>query len=76
MATRLGLQIDTSHIEPVMVDTSRYFRTKGVASQVSVRLQGYTFTSDFHLLVVTGCDMVLGVDWLETLGFIGWNFFA
>ncbi|KAM2479467.1 hypothetical protein PS1_003204 [Malus domestica] len=42
--------------------------------QVSVWLQGYEFTSDFHLLAVVGCDMVLGVDWLETLGFIGWNF--
>lgn len=57
-----------------MVATGHCFHTKGVAPQVSVRLQGYTFTSDFHLLAVTGCDIVLGLDWLETLGFIGWNF--
>lgn len=71
VATRLGLQIDTSHTKSVMVATGCCFRTRWVASQVSVRFQGYTFTSDFHLLAVTGCDMVLGVDWLETLGFIG-----
>ncbi|KAM1658785.1 hypothetical protein ACFXTN_042909 [Malus domestica] len=57
-----------------MVATGHCFRTKGVALHVPVRLQNYTFTSDFHLLAVTGCDMVLGVDWLETLGLIGWNF--
>ncbi|KAM1576650.1 hypothetical protein ACFX10_032942 [Malus domestica] len=57
-----------------MVATGRYFRTKGMARNVSVHLQEYDFRADFHLLAVVGCDMVLGVDWLETLGLIGWNF--
>lgn len=59
VAARLGLSVDPSRTEAVMVATSHCFRTKGVAPQFSVRLQGYTFTCDFHFLAVTGCDMVL-----------------
>lgn len=36
-------------------------------------LQGYTFTADFPLLKVAGCDLVLGAAWLETIGLIGWH---
>ncbi|KAM2882707.1 hypothetical protein COP2_015652 [Malus domestica] len=74
VAARLGLPIDSTSNEAVMVATGRYFRTKGMARNVSVHLRGYDFRADFHLLAVVGCDMVLGVDWLETLGLIGWNF--
>lgn len=45
-----------------------------MAYKVSVWLHEYVFTSDFHILAVAGCDMVLGINWLKTLGFIGWNF--
>lgn len=58
----------------MMVAMGRYFRTQGMTRNVSVQLQGYDFREDFHHLEVVGCDMVLGVDWLETLGLIGWNF--
>ena len=74
VATRLALAIDSSYSEAVMVATGPYFRTKGLATDVPVWLQGYAFRCNFHLLAVAGCDMVLGVDWLETLGFVGWNF--
>ncbi|KAM1333566.1 hypothetical protein ACFX2F_009594 [Malus domestica] len=74
VVARLGLHRDSSRCEPVLVATGRYFRTKGVTPQVSVLIQGYELCGDFHLLVVPGCDMVWGIDWLETLGLIGWNF--
>lgn len=75
MATRLGLAIDSARSEAVMVTTCYYFHTKGMAHKVSVWLQGYAFTSDFDLLAVAVCNMVLDVNWLEALGFTGWNFF-
>ncbi|GJZ31235.1 reverse transcriptase [Tanacetum coccineum] len=37
-------------------------------------LQGMEFKTDAMLLPLGGCEMVLGVQWLSTLGDIKWNF--
>ncbi|GJR80311.1 hypothetical protein Tco_0151096 [Tanacetum coccineum] len=34
----------------------------------------WTFTANVMLLPMGGCDMVLGIQWLSTLGDIKWNF--
>lgn len=41
---------------------------------MTVSIDDYQFTSSFLLLPVAGCDLVLGAQWLDTLGFIGWHF--
>lgn len=46
------------------------FRCRGF----SWRLQGYTFAADIRTLPLECCDMVLGVQWLITLGPILWDF--
>ncbi|GKC03690.1 retrotransposon-related protein, partial [Tanacetum coccineum] len=37
-------------------------------------LQGMEFETDAMLLLLGACEMVLGVQWLSTLGYIQWNF--
>ncbi|GKC59522.1 putative mitochondrial protein, partial [Tanacetum coccineum] len=37
-------------------------------------IQGYQFKIDVMLLPLGGCEMVLGIQWLSTLGNIQWNF--
>lgn len=37
-------------------------------------LQGHTYSTDVMLLPLGDCDMVLGIQWLTTLGNIQWNF--
>lgn len=37
-------------------------------------MQGIRFTTDVLLIDLGGCDMVLGVRWLATLGPIYWDF--
>jgi hypothetical protein len=43
-------------------------------NSVSLKVQGMTITADFYLLPFGGCDIVLGVEWLKTLGPILWDF--
>ena len=37
-------------------------------SSVTVHIQRHSFTIDFHILPLCGADVVLGVQWLKTLG--------
>ncbi|GJX69778.1 retrotransposable element Tf2 [Tanacetum coccineum] len=37
-------------------------------------IQGYQFKTGVMLLPLGGCEMVLGIQWLSTLGNIQWNF--
>ncbi|KAK9913982.1 hypothetical protein M0R45_037781 [Rubus argutus] len=46
----------------------------GIVHNITVAIQGYEFTGSFLLLPVAGCDLLLGAQWLDTLGFIGWHF--
>ncbi|GKB80299.1 ty3-gypsy retrotransposon protein, partial [Tanacetum coccineum] len=38
------------------------------------KIQGVLFTTDVMMLPLGGCELVLGVQWLSTLGTIQWNF--
>ncbi|XP_048446014.1 uncharacterized protein LOC103952495 [Pyrus x bretschneideri] len=68
IATRLSLCIDHSLIEPVTVVNGRLSYTKGLALNVIVNLHDYSFSSNIRLLSVMGGNLVLGTEWLETLG--------
>lgn len=46
----------------------------GTCSGVSPGLQDYSFNADFFLLQISGLDIVLGAQWLQTLGEIHWDF--
>ncbi|XP_062005359.1 uncharacterized protein LOC133722489 [Rosa rugosa] len=46
----------------------------GIVHNVKVSMQNYSFTGSFLLLPVPGCDLVLGAQWLNTLGLIAWHF--
>lgn len=67
---------------PISKPTSLQFSTASgqpispsrLTSDVTVTIQGYEFTGSFLLLPVTGCDLLLGAQWLNTFGFIGWRF--
>jgi hypothetical protein len=37
-------------------------------------MQGLVFRTDLFILPLAGCDVVLGIQWLRTLGPILWDF--
>ena len=49
-------------------------KTQGFCSNLLVSVQGVDFCIQFHVLVLGGCDAMLGTQWLSTLGEIQWNF--
>ena len=49
-------------------------QTKGACHAVQLKLQRQTFIMDLNVLPLGGCDVVLGTQWLYTLGLIQWDF--
>ncbi|KAJ0103623.1 hypothetical protein Patl1_06047 [Pistacia atlantica] len=46
----------------------------GKCEDIQFHMQGNTFRIDFYVLTLGECDIVLGVQWLRTLGPILWDF--
>ncbi|PRQ60730.1 putative nucleotidyltransferase, Ribonuclease H [Rosa chinensis] len=66
VSNAVGIQFHSASGEPL--------RPSGMVHEVKISIQDYSFTSSFLLLPVTGCDLVLGAPWLDTLGLIAWHF--
>lgn len=74
VAKRSGQQPQaTSPLAVVVVDGTRLF-SSAVISNFTWQMQGTEFHSEVRLLPLGGCDMVLRVQWLTTLGPVLWDF--
>lgn len=60
----------------VMVASGTRLHTTGFIPSLEMCLQGYSFTSEFYVLPISGCEVILGAPWLRSLGDILWNFDA
>lgn len=74
VAQRLGKVINPKDTEKVVVATGNTHDTKGVVYDIADDLQMFKFRNNYRLLAVAGCHLVLEVEWLATLGLIGWSF--
>ena len=70
MVSSLQLKVDVSRILEVKVANGTVVRTQGFCSSVPVCVQGVEFCVHFTVLALGGCDVVLGTQWLSTLGII------
>ncbi|XP_042964611.1 uncharacterized protein LOC122298826 [Carya illinoinensis] len=70
-AAKLKVQQDSCL--QVCVANGEKIVTQGSGQEI-IKLQGSRFPVPFHVLSLGGCDVVLGVQWLKTLGSITWNF--
>ncbi|KAJ0034378.1 hypothetical protein Pint_26465 [Pistacia integerrima] len=48
--------------------------SEGNCVEVPLHMQGNLYTTDFSILTLSGYDIVLGIQWLRTLGPILWDF--
>lgn len=58
---------DTSTLR-VTVGNGEELQCNQVCTNISVKIQKHDFQVDFHVLPIRGADVVLGVQWLKSLG--------
>lgn len=74
MVNQLALLVCSQEKIKVAVANGRSILIVGVCKNVSWKAQGLKFLADFMLLPLKGCGIVLGIQWLLTIGSITWNF--
>ncbi|GJX68274.1 reverse transcriptase [Tanacetum coccineum] len=73
-AKKLGCEIRSICPLQIEVPGRNQMLSTTVCKSFNWNLQGQEFQSDVMLLPLGGCDMVLGFQWLTTLGDTKWNF--
>ncbi|XP_071728193.1 uncharacterized protein [Rutidosis leptorrhynchoides] len=74
VAKKLGCKISGTPPLSVFVPGGNQTLSANQCHNFQWQLNGETFKSDVMLLQIGSCDMVLGIQWLGTLGDIMWNF--
>ncbi|KAJ0436024.1 putative nucleotidyltransferase, Ribonuclease H [Helianthus annuus] len=68
LVDRFGLLIDRAITFEVIVGNRDKVLCPGRVKNLSLIIQGYTISADFWVLPVAACPVVLGIQWLKTLG--------
>ena len=68
VAKRLGFHVDNSERFPISVPGHNQITCEGVVRKVELQMGDYTLRGPFYVTSIGGVDVVLGVQWLITLG--------
>lgn len=68
LVTKLGLPLEASKRFKVYMGNGQYLTCNKKCADVELELQGTSFTVDLFVLPIWGLDVVLGMQWLMTLG--------
>ena len=72
--SKLQLSLDPTVSFEVKVANGATIKTMGVCVGVKVVMQGHMFSVDLNVLPLGDSELVLGTQWLRTLGLIQWDF--
>ncbi|KAK8952198.1 hypothetical protein KSP39_PZI004863 [Platanthera zijinensis] len=67
VAQRVGHEVDRATTFHVMVADGSKLQCEVVMKGVELQIQGYSGRTDVYLLLIRGSDMVLGVQWIQQL---------
>ncbi|XP_073263331.1 uncharacterized protein [Populus alba] len=73
VAKRAKLQVEEGQLG-IQVANGDTLPCQGCCKAVLLKMQSYKVLANLFLLTLGGCDIVLRVDWLRSLGTIQWNF--
>ncbi|KAL0312986.1 UNVERIFIED_CONTAM: hypothetical protein Sradi_5697900 [Sesamum radiatum] len=68
IAQHLHLHVHSRPLLAVMVGNGETLRCSGLCPQVPLTLQHHTFLGSLYMLPIHGANIVLGVQWLQSLG--------
>ncbi|XP_074282563.1 uncharacterized protein LOC141607104 [Silene latifolia] len=71
---KLGCQIKSTCPFMVTVANGETIISKSMCQGFKWHIQGHGFATDVKLVPLGGCEMVLGIQWLESLGPVLWDF--
>ena len=74
LVASLKLQVDHTSCFEVKVSNGQITKTMGECKSMKFKIQDLQFKVNFSLLELGGCGIVLGTQWLSTLGVISWDF--
>ena len=74
LAKTLKLSTDVESNFRVRVANGQVIRTLGECKEMKFKMQGLHLKMTFNLLELGRCGIVLGTQWLSTLGVISWDF--
>ena len=70
----LKLPLSSKDTFEVQIANGALIKTKGVSYGVPLKVQGHIFKVDLNILPLGDCAVVLGTQWLYSLGLIQWDF--
>lgn len=73
-ANDLGCKIEEVQEQAVIVADGNHITCKHIVKGFKWKFDGHEFKADVMLIALGSCDMVLGVQWLSTLGTVKWDF--
>jgi len=73
LAKNLACEIKNNHSFKVLVANVQRLACEGMLQKVPIEIQGYQSYLDLHLLPIMGSDVILGMQWMESLGWVQHN---
>lgn len=74
LAKKLGCELETTTAQSITVADDNHLLCQSICRSFTWVIAGQEITADVMLIPLESCDMVLGVQWLSTLGAIYWDF--
>ena len=74
IATMYMLPVNREKNFQVMVANGKKIECAGQCRALTITIQGHSITTNYYVLPVVACQLVLGVQWLKILGSIETNY--
>lgn len=68
VATQLNVEASSQNRVKVKVASRQSVQSRGFCKALQVDMEGFTFLIDFKILELNDYDVVIGTNWLKTLG--------